>query len=225
MNHKLCISLTERTHEKCMEHVSSSKADIVEHRLDFMNRIESLDEIYNVSEVPIIATCRSIQNGGRYNGSEEQRIKYLITAIQAGASFVDIEYGIDSRYLTMIEEESVQNECKTIISKHYHQDTPSDSSLFELIEQLSNSGADIIKVVTTPETTLDCLRTLQLYSMSSTNTHSLIAFSMGYMGRFTRLAALFLGAPFMYVSQDGGVAAASGQIPFSKMREILEVLH
>ena len=97
MNHKLCVSLTERTHEKCMEHISSCTADIVEHRLDFMNRIESLDEIYKTSKVPIIATCRSIENGGRFSGSEEQRIEFLLEAIQAGASKVDIEFGIDNR--------------------------------------------------------------------------------------------------------------------------------
>jgi 3-dehydroquinate dehydratase-1 len=52
----------------------------------------------------------------------------------------------------------------------------------------------------------------------------MIAFAMGDLGKFTRVAALFLGAPFMYVSQDSGDKAAPGQITLSQMRALLEVL-
>ncbi|MHA2211184.1 MAG: type I 3-dehydroquinate dehydratase, partial [Candidatus Thorarchaeota archaeon] len=43
-------------------------------------------------------------------------------------------------------------------------------------------------------------------------------------GKFTRVSALFLGAPFMYVSQDQGEQAAPGQITVTQMRTLLEVL-
>ncbi|MHA2005446.1 MAG: type I 3-dehydroquinate dehydratase, partial [Candidatus Thorarchaeota archaeon] len=39
-----------------------------------------------------------------------------------------------------------------------------------------------------------------------------------------RVSSLFLGAPFTYVSQDIGEAAAPGQISLSEMRAILGVL-
>ena len=220
----LCVSLTERTAKKCLEFVSSSKADILEHRLDFMDQIESLEEIYRSSRKPIIAACRTIKNGGQFVGTEDERIGHLLEAIKLGASYVDVELGTDQAHLTLIKDEAQSNDCKVILSKHYHENTPDNATLEELLDELSNVGADIMKVVSTPLTKDDCLRILQLYTHKVRQNVPLISFAMGALGRFTRVAALFLGAPFMYVSQDHGDAAALGQIPISKMRAILEAL-
>ena len=224
MKNKLCVSLTEKSSKKCIEFVSSCDADIIEHRLDFMDCIESLDDIYNTSKIPVIVTCRSIKNGGRYNEDEEQRITHLLDAIKAGASYVDVEAEMEQSHLSIIKQEATRNECKVIISKHFHQDTPNSSSLIELLAYLGNAGADIMKVVTTPENPDDCFRVLQLYAVENRPDVPLIAFGMGHLGKITRVCALFLGAPFMYVSQDYGDEAAPGQIPLSLMRTILEVL-
>jgi 3-dehydroquinate dehydratase-1 len=88
---------------------------------------------------------------------------------------------------------------------------------------MENIGADILKVIVTPKSISDCSRVLQLYSLERVET-PLIAFAMGDIGRFTRVSALFLGAPFMYVSQDLGQEAASGQISLSDMRAIVRSL-
>lgn len=224
MKNYLCVSLTEKSRKKCIEFVSSCDADIIEHRLDFMDCIESLDDIYNTSKIPVIATCRSINNGGWYNEDEEQRITHLLDAIRAGASYVDIEAEIEPSHLSLIKREAIRNECKIIISKHYHGGTPDSSSFVELLAYLGNAGADIMKVVTTPENIDDCFKVLQLYALENRPDVPLIAFGMGHLGKITRICALFLGAPFMYVSQDYGDAAAPGQIPLSLMRTILDVL-
>ncbi len=224
MKNILCVSLTERTAKKCLEFVSSSEADFIEHRLDFMDKIESLEEIYRSSRKPIIATCRTIKNGGQFVGTEDERIGHLLEAIKVGASYIDVELETDQSHLTMIKDEAQSNDCRVILSKHYHENTPDIATLEELLDELNNVGADIMKVVSTPLTKYDCLRILQLYSNKIRQNAPLISFAMGALGRFTRVAALFLGAPFMYVSQDDGDAAAQGQIPLSKMRTILEAL-
>ena len=81
-----------------------------------------------------------------------------------------------------------------------------------------------MKIVTTPKSIEDCKRVLKLYHFESRTSSPLIAFAMGDLGKFTRICALFFGAPFMYVSQDEGEVAAPGQIPFSQMKVILEAL-
>ncbi len=224
MKKKLCMSLTERSAQRCVELVTSCKADLVEHRLDFMGRVRALDEIYEAAEMPVIAACRSFQNGGLHSGSETQRVDCLVEAISAGASYVDIEVETEPASFDLIKRHAVRHDCKVIVSKHYNENTPSTSTLAELLSQLADMDADVLKVVTTPGSIDDCSRILQLYSNEVGTEHSLIAFAMGQLGMFTRVAALFLGAPFMYVAQDNGETAASGQIPLSKMREILEVL-
>lgn len=221
---KLCVSLTARTAKRCMEFMSSTKADMVEHRMDFMDRIEGLEVIYRATQKPIIAACRSRDNGGRFDGDEEQRIRHLLMAISGGASFVDVEIETDSTHLDLVREQTSKMECGLIISKHYHDSTPEESDLLIMLDGLGSAKPDIIKLVTTPKTKDDCRRILQLYGEENRPDPPLIAFGMGPLGRLTRVCALFLGAPFMYVSQDHGEAAAPGQISLSEMRKILEVL-
>ncbi|MHA1960039.1 MAG: type I 3-dehydroquinate dehydratase [Candidatus Thorarchaeota archaeon] len=224
MKMKLCVSLTEKAASKCLEFVRSSDAEVIEHRLDFMERIEELHEIYGQSDTPIIVTCRSHTNGGHYKGSEKTRVGYLLEAISAGASYVDTGIETEPTLLNHVRQEASNAGCSLIVSKHYHDTTPDDSELSAMLDRLWSSGADIAKIATTPSTLDDCRRVLKLYSLGNPKESSLVAFAMGALGRITRVYALFLGAPFMYVSMDQGEAAAPGQLSLSQMRAVLEVL-
>ena len=223
MSKKLCVCLTEKTSQECISFVSTSDVDIIEHRMDFMDQITGLGEIYSATETPIIATCRPKEMGGNFAGSEQQRITYLLEAIDNGASFVDIEYEVEHNSLKRISDAVSQRNSKLILSKHYTSITPELPDLIDLIGKMEDRGADIIKLVVTPESLSDCRRILQVYSWEGSKI-PLIAFAMGNIGRFTRVSALFLGAPFMYVAQDSGKEAALGQIPLSEMRTILRML-
>ncbi|TET09179.1 MAG: type I 3-dehydroquinate dehydratase, partial [Candidatus Thorarchaeota archaeon] len=223
MSKKLCVCLTEKTSQDCIGFVSTSDADIIEHRMDFMDQIEGLGEIYSATETPIIATCRSKEMGGNFAGREQKRIAYLLEALDNGASFVDIEYEVEHNSLKQISDAVSHYNSKLILSKHYTSFTPELPDLIDLIVKMEDRGADIIKLVVTPESLSDCKRILQVYNREGSKI-PLIAFAMGNIGRFTRVSALYLGAPFMYVAQDSGKEAASGQIPLSEMRTILRML-
>lgn len=223
MSKKLCVCLTEKTSQDCIGFVSTSDADIIEHRMDFMDQITGLGEIYSATDIPIIATCRSTGMGGYFAGSEPQRIAYLLEAIDHGASFVDIEYEVEPNYMKQISIAASQSNCEIIVSKHYTSFTPELPELIDLIGKMKDRGADIIKLVVTPNSISDCRRILQIYNEECPEI-PLIAFAMSDIGRFTRVSALFLGAPFMYVAQDLGKEAAFGQIPLSEMRTIVRML-
>ena len=223
MTKRLCVCLTERTQQNCIDFVSGSTSDLIEHRMDFMKRIDDLKEIYSATDSPIIATCRSLELGGNFGGDETQRINHLLDAINNGASFVDIEIETEQELMKKIFSEASKSNCKVIISKHYTTNTPGFNDLLSLLEEMNKSGADIQKVVVTPQSISDCQSVLQLYNQENLET-PLIAFAMGDIGKFTRVSALFLGAPFMYVSQDSGREAASGQISLSEMRAIMRSL-
>jgi 3-dehydroquinate dehydratase type I len=216
------VSLTEKTPEDCKESVSSVETDLIEHRMDFMDRITGLRDIYSATKAPIIATCRSKQMGGNFKGEESERIKHLKEAIIQGASYVDIEVETERVFFEEISAEARKSNCRLIISKHYTYHTPRDSDLIKLLEEMNKYGADIYKIAVTPKSIEDCKRILRLYNIDMTT--PLIAFAMGDLGKFTRVSALFLGAPFMYVSQDSGYKAASGQISLSNMKAIVRTL-
>ena len=202
MSKRLCVCLTQKNPQDCIEFVSSTDADLVEHRIDFMNQVVNLKDIYSATDLPIIATCRPLEMGGNFVGEESKRIYHLLAAINSGASFVDLEIETDLALKKRIYEGISESSCQLIISKHY---------------------TEFMKVVVTPQSVDDCKRVLQLYSLESMDT-PLIAFAMGNLGKFSRVSALFLGAPFMYVSQDSGEAAALGQISLSDMRTIVRFL-
>ena len=192
MRYRFCVSLTERSTKACIEIISSSDADLIEHRMDFMDEIDMLTEIYAASDKPIIATCRSIEEGGQFQGTEESRVDYLLDAVSAGASYVDIEVDTNPELLALVKEKVAKTEGKIILSKHYHDHTPRESVLLNMLDRLGNMEADIIKLVSTPRTTNDCLRVLQLYHKENPPGLPLIAFGMGPLGRFTRVSALVL---------------------------------
>ncbi|MFW9786037.1 MAG: type I 3-dehydroquinate dehydratase [Candidatus Thorarchaeota archaeon] len=223
MTKRLCICLTEPTLQDCRRLVLSTDADLIEHRLDFMDEISSLNEIYSATDKPIIATCRSRHHGGNFAGDELERERILVSAIKQGASFVDIEIDTEHQYLAEIHNAARNYNCQLIISKHFTNITPDTTKLLDLVKQMREARADILKIVVTPKSISDCGRVIQLYSHVTSNTN-LIAFAMGKLGKFTRIAALFLGAPFMYVSQDEGKPAAPGQISLSEMRAIVRSL-
>jgi len=220
----LCVSLTEKSVEECSTIIASSDADLIEHRMDFLDRIERLDAIYNESKMPIIATCRATQDGGHFEGNEARRIGHLIEAISAGASYVDMELDTEPALMDMVRRAARESNTELIVSKHYFDSTPDVAELLNVLDRLVIAGADLMKLVTTAETMSDCSRVLQLYHVKNKPARPMIAFAMGDLGKFTRVSALFLGAPFMYVSHDQGVQAAPGQITISQMRTLLEVL-
>jgi 3-dehydroquinate dehydratase-1 len=191
--------------------------------MDFMDNIVGLKEIYSETDIPFIATCRPQEMGGHFVGDESQRINHLIQAIDQGARYVDIEIDTEQRYMKQILDRVSKNSGQLIISHHYTEITPSSQGLLDLVTRMTDNSADIIKIVVTPNSVSDCSRILQLYNLEDVDT-PLIAFAMGDLGRFTRVSALFLGAPFMYVSPDLGREAAPGQISISEMRAIVRSL-
>lgn len=223
MSKKLCVCLTESEQQDCIDFVSRSDADFIEHRLDFMKQIGNLNQIYSVTSIPIIATCRSPEEGGRFQGDKQERISHLLEAIKGGASFVDIEIESEENDLKQVYRAARANECKLIVSKHYFDRTPDTSELLDMMERITNTPVDIVKIITTPKSIDESKRTLQLYELNETEI-PLIAFGMGSVGKFTRVSALYLGAPFMYVSQDIGEKAAPGQISLSDMRKLVEAI-
>ncbi len=224
MKTNLCVSMTGRSFSECLKFVSECHANLIEHRLDFMSKNEPLDEIYDATEIPILVTCRSVLNGGCFKGSEDERVALLLDGISAGAAYVDIEIETPRSLFHMVQESAETSWCKLIVSKHYHRFTPEFPELTKMYHQTSSKKADIVKIVTTPNSVDDCRRTMQLYTLRRRGGQELIAFSMGELGRITRLCALFLGAPFMYVAMDDGQEAAPGQLTLTQMKLILEAL-
>jgi 3-dehydroquinate dehydratase-1 len=220
----LCVSITEKTVEDCIMTIQSSEADLFEHRIDFLDSVQDLGKMYLDSERPIIATCRPASQGGHFTGTETERIGLLLEALNLGASYVDIEIETLPLLQDIFQDAITETGARLILSKHFYHSTPPISVLEQTLTVMQELGADLAKIVTMASSISDCLAVLQLYTIAPKWNPQLLSFAMGDLAKFTRVCALLAGAPFMYVAQDHGKAAASGQIPISKMRKILEAL-
>ncbi|MBF8300080.1 MAG: hypothetical protein HW394_450, partial [Acidobacteria bacterium] len=66
-------------------------ADMVELRLDGVGDLDVAQALHG-RRAPVIVTCRPVWEGGRFDGSEDQRCALLTRALGLGAEYVDVEW-------------------------------------------------------------------------------------------------------------------------------------
>ena len=224
----ICVSLAESTSEallKCLGQVAV-KADLAEVRLDCLKDVDRLDFIDLLKDrpCPLIFTNRSRDEGGRFSGSEQDRIGLLKQAVSAGADYVDIELRTDPAYREDVVQRAREAGTKLIISFHDFLNTPPKERLVEVLDLQRQAGADISKIVTMAEGPRDVLNIFSLYFKALDGDFPLIAFCMGTFGKMSRLVCPSLGAYLTYCSSAEGHEAAPGQITLDDMTALVDYL-
>lgn len=149
----------------------------------------------------------------------------LITAIHAGAAFVDLEIEAPPMMSKRLRRETRENGTVFVRSYHDYKGTDSIEALKALTEKCFAIGADIAKIVTmaAPCTgdnqSPDVDRVLSLYDHF--DPAKLIAFAMGDAGKTSRIQCLAKGSPFTYASLNEADTAAPGQMTTREMRDIV----
>src|ERR1051326_861312 len=69
-------------------------ADMVELRLDWIRDLDVAGAMQGW-RTPAVVTCRAAWEGGKFRGSEEERLRILERAATLGAEYVDIEWRAD----------------------------------------------------------------------------------------------------------------------------------
>lgn len=149
----------------------------------------------------------------------------LITAIHAGAAFVDLEIEAPPMMSKRLRRETRENGTVFVRSYHDYKGTDSIEALKALTEKCFAIGADIAKIVTmaAPCTgdnqSPDVDRVLSLYDHF--DPAKLIAFAMGDAGKTSRIQCLAKGSPFTYASLNEEDTTALGQMTTREMRSII----
>lgn len=208
----ICISVEESTLKACLSILQNEK--MAEIRLDKVNFND--DELKTIFSQPLklIATCHP----GKF--PDKERFQKLKTAIEAGASYIDIEYESSKRYRNELIVFARNNNCKVIVSYHNFKITPKRFKLEKIIKESFKMGADISKVACWINNETELARILSLYEAGK----KIIAFGMGEKGKLTRVIAPFLGAEFTYVSSQPGKETAPGQLSRQTMIEAIKYL-
>ena len=89
---RLCETVTGATMRELLQARDAATAgDMVELRLDGVRDLD-VDGALHGRRVPAVVTCRASWEGGRFEGSEDERRRILQRALAAGAEFVDVEW-------------------------------------------------------------------------------------------------------------------------------------
>ena len=205
----ICVTIQNKDLEAIFEALARPGVEMAEIRLDRCPLSpEDIEELFGNTDTPLVATCRI---GGDVSAQEAEA--RLITAVKAGAAYVDLEIEAPAMMSKRIRREA--RECGTVLVRSFHdfEGTDSRTALEALVEKCRHLGAEVVKVVTTARDAGDCRTVLSLYDRFEPET--LIAFCMGEEGRPTRLECLRRGAPYTYAALDE--AAAPGQWPLEEM--------
>ena len=221
MKYKTCISIAESSPNKIKIKLKAAlkKSDYTEIRLDFlkMEQVPSALEIIKKDLNRIVCTLRPKTEGGKFSGTEKERIAIIKLIAEYNPFLLDIEYNTLKKNKELVKYLKT-TKTKLLVSWHDFKKTPKDAELKNQINQMSKFSSNV-KIVSTAKSTEDATRMLELYSKKGKN--NLISFAMGDAGRISRILCLYLGSPYTYVSL--GKAIAPGQFSVDEVNRIINL--
>ena len=210
---KACISVSGPSLNECKEQIASN--DFIELRYDLFSfdPIE-LNDLYKKS-LKIIATCRP----EKIDIKKQRDI--LQNAIENGVEYIDIEIESEHEIIKNLIANAKKTGTKVILSYHNFIETPNYKFLVSVVENAIHKGADIVKIACQVNEMEDNSKLLALHK----DFKNIIAFGMGEKGRISRLASIFLGAPFTYVAPDKNYLTANGQFTLKEYEQLIKKLN
>ena len=217
MRYKTCASVAEKTPKRLKQTLTKAlkKSDYAEIRFDFLNPNAVPDALQLIRKDlrKCVCTLRPVSEGGKFSGSEKNRISIMKLIAEYNPFLLDIELNTLSKNKNLLHYLKSTG-TDILVSWHSFKQTPGISVLKKKLVQMKKFSNNI-KIVTMAKSVNDATRVLSLYKNNNTK---LIAFSMGNYGRISRILCLFLGSPYTYVSL--GKPVAPGQFSVDEVKSI-----
>jgi len=229
---RICVPILAENEETALRKMrrplpgNASLEILFELRVDRMREIK-IDRVLREKEKKIVVTNRRREEGGGFQGTEKERLSFLLKAVHLGADYVDIEASTDPVLIAEIKTAIAGSGFKTklIVSSHDFTETPSEGSLLQKWEECAAPAPDMVKIVSRANAEDDNLRILGLIPLARRKGQEIISFCMGEKGRMSRVMSLFLGAYMGFASLNKGEESAPGQLSLGEMITILSILN
>jgi 3-dehydroquinate dehydratase-1 len=218
---KICASITgteSNEFSKSAVRALNMGASFLEIRFDYIAASSFSEALAVVRpfKAKCIYTIRRTSQGGKFDGSEIQRLVYLKELASQLPMMIDVEYE------TLKECPEIGTFIKSLnvpmlLSWHDFRSTPSARELSELLVLMSSLSKNN-KLVTMANCIEDTLKVLSLYETVDKSVN-LVAFCMGEIGVVSRLlCALQSNCPFTYASLDRPIAPS--QLTIEQMKKL-----
>src|ERR687888_38842 len=205
---KICVSITPEGTQSVTKQADQAfelGADYVEIRFDFLRPEQlqaAIDSAKGIKSRAVF-TLRSKNQGGKFTGSEQDRVKWLYRLAEQKPMLLDIELD------TLQQNDGLadfleRQKTPVLVSWHDFQKTPPNEEIADILSEM-RIYSNYVKIVTTAQSVGDSLRLLEMYE-TATGLNP-IFFAMGEAGVVSRLMCTVIGnAPFTYASLDKTVA-------------------
>lgn len=233
---KICVPVMGNTEDEIVRQVREAAAkgpDLVEWRADFFSGIRNeknvcavLKNVRNcLGDIPLLFTVRTEKEGGALAVSADVYDGILTGAAGSGQTdLVDVEVMHNAAHAAGLIGALHKTGVTVVGSNHHFHETPDFAEMRNILSDMEQAGADILKLAVMPDTAEDVLRLLTVTEEYRRRTEKpLITMSMGRLGMVSRLAGELVGSVITF----GAVAevSAPGQIDMDDMKKILTVLH
>ncbi|HSP89552.1 MAG TPA: shikimate dehydrogenase [Vicinamibacterales bacterium] len=200
----VCATVTGRsTAELRARRDAQTGADLVEVRIDTVGDPDAAGAIAGRA-LPVVVTCRRSDEGGWFRGSEQARRALLLAALDAGADYVDLEFGHG-----FDDEIRTRHGRHIVLSLHDFEGCPAD--LEARVDAMAALCPDVLKIAVTVSRVADCGRLAAIGRQHAGRPMVLIA--MGEAGLVTRLLPGRFGSCWTYA----GDGVAPGQIDTERL--------
>ncbi len=199
-------------------------ANVLELRLDLLNFSDieeakkTIERIKVNTNLPCIATNRLQSDGGKWEGSEDERISVL-TNILPFVEAIDIELSSNADQRSKLIDAAKAAGVTVIVSAHDFNATPSVEEMKKILTSAHDAGADIAKLAVMAQSKQDVLGVLQA---TTDMDKPVCTIAMGEVGKHSRIVAPCYGSRLTY----GAIAkaVAPGQIKIHELKSALEIL-
>ena len=234
---KICVPIVGVTREEILaaaENIKSTKADVVEWRVDWYEDIfdftkteatmQALREV--LGEMPILFTFRTSKEGGEKAIETEAYVELNQNAAKTGlVDLVDVEAFTGDDVVKAVVETAHANGVKVIASNHDFHKTPAKEEIVSRLRKMQELGADIPKIAVMPQNKKDVLTLLAATEemVSEYADRPIITMSMSGAGVISRLCGEVFGSALTFGAV--GKVSAPGQMGIEDLTTVLGLLH
>lgn len=222
---KVCLAVNADSADEMLEIAESMAQDnpFLEFRLDYLRQPEAaISKIRRFLEthqyITAIATCRRVDNGGKFRGSLVAQLEVLSKASTAGCQIVDVELesALKAKPEALIR---LRKNAGLIISSH---DFRATRALDRTLEKMQRIPADFYKIVTTATTLSDNV-TMMKFLQTESDKHALVGLCMGEQGIISRVLGVRAGSVFTFGAVSARQKTAPGQVSARDLRSIYRI--
>jgi len=222
---RICVPVVEATVNRARGRYqrAAHKGLWTEIRLDYLEEpAPDLQKLFRSLPGPVIATNRLAAEGGRWQGTESDRLERLTKALNLGVTCLDVELAADASFRR--EMWARRGPTKLILSWHDFAGTPDVARLEAVLEEMLAAEADVVKLVALAREPADNLRLLSLIPRTKAHGKEIIAFCMGPLGKWSRVAAPLLGSFLSFAPFSKHRASAPGQLTVNDLKRVWNTL-